>query len=778
MSGQTSIMMAHDKAEPSRLKQELRRSKRSKRSKKSKKSKNELVKNLQLEEPKTSAKNKDTIHNEEPNTESSDPQSNKTSEYMDHMDDEYGGENYGTIYTSEYEDGGEYCGTLYTECALCSTPIRQYGEEYCNEGCPKEVLDKLGEYLEGVITRDEYLEQVIIRNNNKEISTLASETAMKNIDADSSKNSCNTKNTGDTARSNLKVTAENALETTKSEETVAECAVDPGHDANVLPVLEETDALVPDTALVLEGPAGDTPSLLAEDDQETHQLVPPGDGQDSAGDTLVMLAEDDQVTTSLVPMFKQPGLASNFTETVIEKKICLENAFMESPQVIFGVVRVLNIAFNKAVTVRWTVNDWATHKETDCEYVQGSSRGNMDKFSFKLVTDTLVEGSKLKFCLKYECAGTHWDSNGGNNYIFQADLADVEADNQVTSTPDLAKEPFTNLVAPQGENSYKKQAEIIIAIDNTAATLGEDNFSKEQAEIVIAIDNTAATLGEIPVTLDMAHTDSQVANTLDMAHTDSNAADNSSKEQAEIVIAIDNTAATLGKIPVTLDMAHTDSNVADNSSKEQAEIVIANVLEESGALVGQHIVVDCAKIPAIDAKDKSNAIEGSRLYEEKIKQNPEEEFEESKQKYEEEDEENGKTTRKFKMETMNRAAQQLSSAELTKPQNGANGQFNLIIKRLQKNWRERKDEKCFLLKIHETKKKIKLHTTRYGNIVNIQNQNEKYYHKCGHIHGSAKCCKTKFTQIGTRYGNVEMSTGVKNCLWLQCGKDKSGYSAL
>ena len=147
MSGQTSKMVAHDKAEPSRLKQELRRSKRSKRSKKSKRSKNELVKNLQLEESITSTKNKDTIHNKEPDTESSDPQSDKTSEYMDHMDDEYGGEYYGTIYTPDMDDnyGGEYRGTLYTECALCSTPIIQYGEMYCNEGCPKEALDKLGE---------------------------------------------------------------------------------------------------------------------------------------------------------------------------------------------------------------------------------------------------------------------------------------------------------------------------------------------------------------------------------------------------------------------------------------------------------------------------------------------------------------------------------------------------------------------------------------------------------------------------------------------------------
>ena len=146
MSGQTSKMVAHDKAEPSRLK---RRSKSSKKSKKS----CQLVKNLLvIDSSNYKFFNKDNKEHKP------DPQSNKTSEYMDHMDDEYGGEDYGTIYTSEYEDGGEYCGTLYTECALCSTPIRQYDEEYCNEGCPKEALDKLGEYLERVITRDEYLE--------------------------------------------------------------------------------------------------------------------------------------------------------------------------------------------------------------------------------------------------------------------------------------------------------------------------------------------------------------------------------------------------------------------------------------------------------------------------------------------------------------------------------------------------------------------------------------------------------------------------------------------
>ena len=67
----------------------------------------------------------------------------------------------------------------------------------------------------------------------------------------------------------------------------------------------------------------------------------------------------------------------------------------------------------------------------------------------------------------------------------------------------------------------------------------------------------------------------------------------------------------------------------------------------------------------------------------------------------------------------------LKKLKNNKPQNGAKSD----ITRLQM--------KC-------CEQKIKLHTTRYGNIVKESTQNlQKKYDKCGHIHGSAKCCKTK-----------------------------------
>ena len=72
-------------------------------------------------------------------------------------------------------------------------------------------------------------------------------------------------------------------------------------------------------------------------------------------------------------MFTQPGCSPAFLSTVREHKVCLENAFTQNPTTISGIVRVLNIDFHKAVTVRWTVNDWRTHCDQAGTYVDGSS---------------------------------------------------------------------------------------------------------------------------------------------------------------------------------------------------------------------------------------------------------------------------------------------------------------------------------------------------------------------------------------------------------------------
>ena len=63
--------------------------------------------------------------------------------------------------------------------------------------------------------------------------------------------------------------------------------------------------------------------------------------------TVTVSSAMTSATTSLVPMFTQPGGSSTFLDTVLAQKISLENAFMEGPSTVFGIVRVLNISFHK-----------------------------------------------------------------------------------------------------------------------------------------------------------------------------------------------------------------------------------------------------------------------------------------------------------------------------------------------------------------------------------------------------------------------------------------------
>jgi len=88
--------------------------------------------------------------------------------------------------------------------------------------------------------------------------------------------------------------------------------------------------------------------------------------------------------------------------------------------VLRGLVRVLNVSFDKTVFARTTLDAWASHFDLLAEYVPGSGDGVTDRFSFKL---TLVppfdeRGARVDFCLRYETpVGTFWANNGTKNYV-------------------------------------------------------------------------------------------------------------------------------------------------------------------------------------------------------------------------------------------------------------------------------------------------------------------------------------------------------------------------
>ncbi|THH20054.1 hypothetical protein EW146_g1240 [Bondarzewia mesenterica] len=84
-----------------------------------------------------------------------------------------------------------------------------------------------------------------------------------------------------------------------------------------------------------------------------------------------------------------------------------------------GVVRVKNLAFEKWVAVRFTMDWWQTTSEVTARYV-GSCEDGVDRFGFTIKLHDMLaraEEKTLFLALRYTVAGREiWDNNGGKNY--------------------------------------------------------------------------------------------------------------------------------------------------------------------------------------------------------------------------------------------------------------------------------------------------------------------------------------------------------------------------
>ncbi|XP_061882901.1 protein phosphatase 1 regulatory subunit 3E [Entelurus aequoreus] len=115
--------------------------------------------------------------------------------------------------------------------------------------------------------------------------------------------------------------------------------------------------------------------------------------------------------------FSNPAALPGFEQRVREVKVLLERVETDEFS-LSGFVRVLNMAFEKSVSLRYSLNNWLTCMDSLASYVPESSDGATDKFSFKVVMPTYMEnGGMLQFAIKYQVGGQEfWDNNNGNNY--------------------------------------------------------------------------------------------------------------------------------------------------------------------------------------------------------------------------------------------------------------------------------------------------------------------------------------------------------------------------
>ncbi|RPD55656.1 hypothetical protein L226DRAFT_548268 [Lentinus tigrinus ALCF2SS1-7] len=85
-----------------------------------------------------------------------------------------------------------------------------------------------------------------------------------------------------------------------------------------------------------------------------------------------------------------------------------------------GRARVRNLAFEKWIAIRFTVDWWQTTSEVTAKYLDSVPGGVFDRFSFTIrLSDMLarIEEKTLFFALRYNVAGREiWDNNDGQNY--------------------------------------------------------------------------------------------------------------------------------------------------------------------------------------------------------------------------------------------------------------------------------------------------------------------------------------------------------------------------
>jgi hypothetical protein len=138
----------------------------------------------------------------------------------------------------------------------------------------------------------------------------------------------------------------------------------------------------------------------------------------------------DEQSNGRSPPFEWEIVVSNFpTEDPIRLSlpVRVERVFLSADNKnLVGSVAVANLAFNKYVVARFTLDYWKTTSEVVAEYnhdLRQPKRDGYDRFNFniKLADQANLEAKTMFFCVKYSVNGVeYWDNNNSTN--FQVDF--------------------------------------------------------------------------------------------------------------------------------------------------------------------------------------------------------------------------------------------------------------------------------------------------------------------------------------------------------------------
>lgn len=85
---------------------------------------------------------------------------------------------------------------------------------------------------------------------------------------------------------------------------------------------------------------------------------------------------------------------------------------------ITGYIRVVNLAYEKSVVIRYTEDEWKTFQDIPADFVFSMTQDSIDVFVFTIFLQTKTsETSIVELAVRYQTAGKeYWDNNQNKNY--------------------------------------------------------------------------------------------------------------------------------------------------------------------------------------------------------------------------------------------------------------------------------------------------------------------------------------------------------------------------
>ncbi|KAG1725845.1 carbohydrate-binding module family 21 protein [Suillus lakei] len=113
-----------------------------------------------------------------------------------------------------------------------------------------------------------------------------------------------------------------------------------------------------------------------------------------------------------------PSIPPNDADVIMQRL-----TLSQSDKTITGRVRVRNIAYEKWVAARFTLDLWQTTSEVTAQYVESVDDGTFDIFTFTIRLHDMwsrIEEKTMFIALRYTTAGRQfWDNNNGANYMLK-----------------------------------------------------------------------------------------------------------------------------------------------------------------------------------------------------------------------------------------------------------------------------------------------------------------------------------------------------------------------